>query len=65
MAKTIPDITDDVMAAALCALAEMGVRPDIQELLVFGSDKPTETKPGALKLAIERSVYAYMESNNE
>lgn len=46
-----PVITDADQAAALVALVRHGIRPDVQELLIYGS-KTHGIPPGALNAAL-------------
>lgn len=44
--------------AALTALAEHGIPPDVQELLVYGN-AATGVRPGALSSAVAAALTAY------
>ncbi len=50
--KTTPRL--DAMTRAVLALTRHGIRPDIQELLVYG-DPLSNVRPGALQAAIAAS----------
>lgn len=52
MGKPDPQMTDlDSLTAAVIALARHGIRPEIQELLIYG-DPLSGVRPGALAAAL-------------
>ena len=53
--------TCEIMAAALVALAQRNVPPDVQELLMIGNPE-LDIAPGALEAAIEAAVDAIEEA---
>lgn len=58
------DVDVEAATAALLALAEHGIPPDVQELLVHGDGRGT-VAPGALSKALCAALIVYRKNRRE